>query len=191
MLNGGSLDGSSLAVTSDVVHEDEEHHPTPGIYEQSDKPRAGIVAEYLAKGYKLSDQILERAIEMDSKQGISKRFLSYFHSLDKSVGERALGPDQTISAKVQSTIDTATTQARAMDEQKGFSKIAHDYYIRAYSSPFGQKVKKFYTDTSKQVLDIHEEARRIANQEKTPIQTSASGSTADATAPVVDKSKDV
>jgi len=60
------------------------------------------------------------------KQGISKRFLSYFHSLDKSVGERALGPDHTISAKLQSTIDTATTQARAMDEQKGFSKIAHD-----------------------------------------------------------------
>jgi TRAP-type mannitol/chloroaromatic compound transport system substrate-binding protein len=125
------------------------------------------------------------------KQGISKRFLSYFHSLDKSVGERALGPDQTISAKVQSTIDTATTQARAMDEQRGFSKIAHDYYIRAYSSPFGQKVKKFYTDTSKQVLDIHEEARRIANQEKTPTQTTASGSTADAAAPVVDKSKGV
>jgi len=60
------------------------------------------------------------------KQGISKRFLSYFHSLDKSVGERALGPDHTISAKVQSGIDTATTQARAMDEQKGFSKIAND-----------------------------------------------------------------
>lgn len=60
------------------------------------------------------------------KQGISTRFLSYFHSLDKSVGERALGPDQRISAKVQSTLNTATTQARAIDEQKGFSKIAHD-----------------------------------------------------------------
>jgi hypothetical protein len=76
MLNGGSLDGSSLAVTSDVVHEDEEHQPTPGIYEQSDKPRAGIVAEYLAKGYKLSDQILERAIEMDS---------TYFDSFSHSI----------------------------------------------------------------------------------------------------------
>jgi len=30
-----------------------------------------VVAEYLAKGYKLSDQILERAIDMDS---------TYFHS---------------------------------------------------------------------------------------------------------------
>lgn len=42
------------------------------------------------------------------------------------MGERALGPDQTISAKLHSSIDTATTQARAVDEQKGFSKIAND-----------------------------------------------------------------
>jgi hypothetical protein len=41
ILNGGALDGSTLAVTSDVVHQDEEHQPTPGTYEQSDKPRAG------------------------------------------------------------------------------------------------------------------------------------------------------
>ena len=33
---------------------------------------------------------------------------------------------------------------------------------KALASPFGQKVKAFYTETSKQVLDIHEEARRIA-----------------------------
>jgi TRAP-type mannitol/chloroaromatic compound transport system substrate-binding protein len=114
---------------------------------------------------------------MDNKQGISKRFLSYFHSLDKSVGERALGPDQTISAKVLNTVDSATTQARAMDEQKGFSKIANDYYVRAISSPLGQKVKAFYTDTSKQVRDIHEEARRIADQEKSA--STAHSSTAD------------
>ncbi|KIM43247.1 hypothetical protein M413DRAFT_444056 [Hebeloma cylindrosporum] len=200
MLNGGALDGSTLTVTSDVAHQDEEPHATPGPYEQSDKPRAGIMAEYLAKGYKLSDQILERAIDMDSKQGISKRFLSYFHSLDKSVGERALGPEQTVSAKVQSTVDNATTQARAIDEQKGFSKIANDYYTWAYSSPFGQKVKAFYTDTSKQVLDIHEEAKRIANQEKekakgSTTQSGASGSGAAAEAkpqaPEAEKSKDV
>ena len=33
-------------------------------------------------------------------------------------------------------------------------------------SPLGQKVRAFYTDTSKQVRDIHEEARRIADHEK-------------------------
>jgi hypothetical protein len=60
------------------------------------------------------------------KQGISKRFLSYFQSLDKSVGERALGPDQTILGKLQSTVASASEQARAVDEQKGYSKTAQD-----------------------------------------------------------------
>ena len=47
MLNGGTLDGSHLSVTSDSVHHDtpeEEsaaiHHPEDGV-DQTDKPRAG------------------------------------------------------------------------------------------------------------------------------------------------------
>lgn len=38
------------------------------------------------------------------------------------------------------------------------------YYSKAIRSPLGQKVRAFYTTTSKQVMDIHEEARRIASQ---------------------------
>jgi len=167
MLNGGHLDGANISVTSDAEHpdvEDTADDSTP--IQQSDKPRAGIAAEYLARGYTLSDGILQRAIELDNKQGISKRFLSYFNQFDTTVGARALGPDQTISGKVQATFSNAATQARTVDEQKGFSKTAHEYYSKALSSPFGQKVFSFYTSTSKQVRDIHEEARRIADQHK-------------------------
>ncbi|KAF9534521.1 hypothetical protein CPB83DRAFT_782156 [Crepidotus variabilis] len=182
MLNGGTLDGAHLDVTSDTVHNDDhanhdEHgHPIG----QEDKPRAGIAAEYLAKGYVLTDDILQRAIDIDSKQGISKRFLSYFHTFDKTVGEKALGPDQTVSAKVQSTLNTATQQARSIDEQKGISKTANDYYASAISSPFGQRVFAFYTSTSKQVVDIHEEARRIADEMKAKQPSSATGTSATA-----------
>ncbi|KAF8909019.1 hypothetical protein CPB84DRAFT_1813261 [Gymnopilus junonius] len=181
MLNGGVLDGSSLIVTSDVVHPEEDHPASeqqhPHHIDQADKPRAGIAAEYLAKGYVLSDQVLQKAIELDTKHGISKRFLDYFNNIDKSIGQRALGPDQTVSAKVQSTLESATQQAKAVDEQKGYSKVAHDYYLKAITSPFGQKVKAFYTDTSKQVQDIHEEARRIADQEKSKLPATASPAT--------------
>lgn len=165
MLNGGTLDGASLAVTSDTVHEDtNEDDKTP--YEQSDKPRAGIAAEYLAKGYVLHESILQRAIEIDNKQGISKRFLNYMQGLDSSVGARALGPDKTVSGKLQEHLATATQTAKSMDEQKGYSKTATDYYSMALSSPLGQRVYSFYTTTSKQVLDIHEEATRIAAEQK-------------------------
>ena len=104
-----------------------------------------VAAEYLAKGYVLSDQILQRAIELDrtclshrphrssrrpsfptEKQGISKRFLDYFHAIDKNIGQRAIGPDQTISGKVQSSVSGGISQARAFDEQKGVTKKAGD-----------------------------------------------------------------
>jgi len=103
---------------------------------------------------------------MDHKQGISKRFLNYVQSIDTTLGARALGPDQTISGKVQSHISNATQQVKSMDEQGGYTKMAGDYYSKALSSPIGHKVLAFWTSTSKQVLDIHEEARRIAAAHK-------------------------
>jgi hypothetical protein len=168
MLNGSLLGGGALSVHSDTVHPDEEESETthiPGI-DQSDKPRAGIAAEYLAKGYKLSDSILQRAIHLDAEKGISKRFLNYFQSLDSSIGAKALGPEQTLSGKVTSTVQTATQHAKTVDEQKGYSKVAGDYYTRALGSHLGQRVRAFYTTTSKQIFDIHEEARRIADEHK-------------------------
>ncbi|KAI0930748.1 hypothetical protein AcV7_004848 [Taiwanofungus camphoratus] len=142
-----------------------------------------VAAEYIARGYELSDHVLRRAIEMDQKHGISTRFIAYMQSLDTKLGEKALGPEKTISGKVQETLTNAHQQARTIDEQKGYSKQATDYYARALSSPLGQKVKAFYTTTSKQILDIHEEARRIAATHKAshgsaPTATSAGTGTA-------------
>lgn len=53
------------------------------------------------------------------------------------------------------------------------------YYSRAVQSPFGQKVFSFYTNTSKQIGDIHEEARRIADTHK----TAGTGTNAEPAAP--------
>jgi hypothetical protein len=44
--------------------------------------------------------------------------------------------------------------------------ISIKYYSKAIASPLGQQVRDFYTSTSKQILDIHEEASRIASQQK-------------------------
>ncbi|KAG5341131.1 Protein vip1 [Termitomyces sp. T112] len=183
MLNGGTLDGSVLAITSENTYKDEEGVSQDETHlEQHEKPRAGIAAEYLAHGYILSHKALERAIEIDNEQGISKRFLEYFHHVDKSLGSRTLGPDQTISNKVQSTVDAATQKAKTLDEQKGYSKTAYDFYSKAIASPLGQKVRSFYTTTSKRVQDIHEEARRIAEQHKATSGGAAPGEKPEAAA---------
>lgn len=167
MLNGGTLDGQHLSVTSDTVHPDQEDDPAhhEGI-RQEDKPRAGIAAEYLSRGYILSDQILNRAIEIDKKQGISQRFVQYMSSLDTTLGSKIVGENKTVSGKVQELAGQGVEQARQVDQQRGLSARAQEYYSKAIQSSFGQRVFSFYTDTSKQILDIHEEARRIADTEK-------------------------
>lgn len=85
-----------------------------------------VAAEYLAKGYTLSDQILERAIKLDNEKGISKKFLTYIQSFDNTLGEKALGKDKTISGKVQETLSQATAHAKGIDEQRGITKNATD-----------------------------------------------------------------
>jgi len=181
MLNGGTLDGSHLNVTSESVHADapdtHDEHPAGAEggapFDQSDKPRAGIAAEYLARGYTLSDSVLQRAIDIDSKQGISSRFLSYLQSLDSGLGSRVVGPEKTISGKAMETLTGAQAKAKEVDEQKGISKTATDYYAKALAHPLGQKVFSFYTTTTKQVRDIHEEARRIADHQKAASATTS------------------
>ncbi|KAF7778657.1 hypothetical protein Agabi119p4_3002 [Agaricus bisporus var. burnettii] len=179
MLNGGNLDNASLSVTSDVVKEDDHlqqattSEETGGDHiDQADKPRAAIAAEYLAKGYSLSDRILQRAIDIDQKQGISKSCLTYFNGLNSRLGERAFGAEQTVTGTVQAKVEEQIKQAKAIDEQKGISKTAHDYYEKAIASPLGQRVMAFYTESTKQVHDIHEEARRMAQEEKRKASTS-------------------
>ncbi|KAL1673439.1 hypothetical protein EV122DRAFT_270471 [Schizophyllum commune] len=167
MLNGGTLDGSAIAVTADADHPDAHDGPADGTtIDQADKPRAAVVAEILAKGYKLTDDILQRAIEVDKERGISQKFLAYLQNLDKTLGAKAVGPEQTLSGKALEAAHAATQQAKAIDEQKGISKTAGSYYERALASPLGQKVFAFYTQASKQVLDIHEEAKRIHLEHK-------------------------
>jgi len=86
--------------------------------------------------------------------------------LDTTLGQKIGGPETTVSGKAKSVVAQGHAQAKSIDEQHGITKQAGDYYSRAISSPFGQKVYAFYTSTAKQVTEVHEEALRIAAAEK-------------------------
>lgn len=60
------------------------------------------------------------------KQGISKSCLTYFNGLNSRLGERAFGAEQTVTGTVQAKVEEQIKQAKAIDEQKGISKTAHD-----------------------------------------------------------------
>ena len=117
---------------------------------QEDKPRSRIVAEYLAHGYTLSDQAIAQAIALDNKHGISTRFTSALSSFDQKL--------------------KASETAKQMDAKYGVSERAKtgllglsSYFEKALGTPTGQKLHRFYTDSNKQVQDIHTEARRLAD----------------------------
>ncbi|KIW66318.1 hypothetical protein, variant [Phialophora macrospora] len=117
---------------------------------QEDKPRSRIVAEYLAHGYVVSDQVIERALQLDQKHGISQRFTNALSSFDQKY--------------------KATDTAKSVDTKYGVSGKATSawggltsYFEKAMGTPTGQKVRQFYIQGDKQVRDVHNEARRLAD----------------------------
>ena len=122
---------------------------SPEDLAQEDKPRSRIFAEYLAHGYVLSDKAIEKALALDQQHGVSNRFTQTLQQFD---------------AKYQ-----ATQKAQAIDQQYGLSQKANQgwrglssYFEKAAETPTGQRMRAFYNQGSKQVLDVHNEAVHLA-----------------------------
>lgn len=160
LLNNTQLGPNHISVTSaNGSTDDDGSHFTKNEDRDSDditqeeKPRTRILAEYLAHGYVVGDVAIERAIELDTKHNVSNRFLTTIQNLDQKYH--------------------ATDRAKATDESYGITQRANSfltgvgsYFEKASNHPTGKKIVKFYTDSSRQVQDIHAEARRLADLKK-------------------------
>lgn len=127
---------------------DGDHH-----IEQEEKPRARIVAEYLAHGYAISDKAIERALAIDQQHGFSSKFTAALQNFDQRF--------------------QATQKAQAVDTKLGVTdKVSAgwrgvwSYYDKAAGTPTGQKLRQFYETGNKTVLDVHNEARHLADLKK-------------------------
>lgn len=117
---------------------------------QEDKPRSRIIAEYLAHGYVIGDKAIERALALDNKHGVSSRFTNALAAFDAKyrASDKAKGIDASYGI-----IDKAAQGWRGLTS----------YYEKAMGTPTGQKLAEFYTKSDKQVRDVHQEARRLAD----------------------------
>merc|ERR1712093_742062 len=155
MLNGGTLDGSPIQVSSELVDEDtpsivgEEHYHDD--IPQEAKPRTAIVAEYIASGYILSEGIINKAVAFDQKNGISRTFLDFFRKLTEQARTKAGELDQ---------------QVHLTEKAKNAWQVGKSYYSKVLTSEFGQQAQSFYTQTSNNIKSVHEEASRIAADKK-------------------------
>jgi len=160
LLDNTQLGATQVQVTSaSGSNDDDGSHFTSNETRDSDditqeeKPRSRIIAEYLAHGYVIGDQAVQRAIDLDQKHGVSNRFLSTLQGLDSKYH--------------------ATDKAKSVDQSYGVTQKTNSllsgltsYYEAAAGTPTGQKLVNFYTQTTRQVQDIHAEARRLADLKK-------------------------
>lgn len=160
LLNNTQLGSNQLSVTSASGDTDDngahykgnENRDSDDIT-QEEKPRARILAEYLAHGYVVGDATIQRALELDHKHGVTNRFLSTLQNLDQKYH--------------------ASDRAKATDQSYGISQRANSlfhglssYFEKATNTPTGQKIVNFYTAGSRQVQEVHAEARRLAELKK-------------------------
>ncbi|CAO1628095.1 unnamed protein product [Parajaminaea phylloscopi] len=246
MLHGGSLDGSPLTVQVPGGATGAKSAAAPGsttpnnTLGQEDKPRTAIVAEILAHGYHLSDEVTSRAISFDSQHGLSDRFKSYLSTLDRQLGERVAkggakdnvtaktehtpsGPAATASAsekdaqaapvpgtgpgneaKFTTTVPQADAQGEAEATQGSAQQPSFVRHVQAqvqsqldkpeiksktdfawsklqeYYNAFTNhpRIHELYTKTSKSVNDVHEEAKRIAEERKNGGASGVAGTSA-------------
>lgn len=120
---------------------------------QEEKPRARILAEYLAHGYHISDQVIARGIELDRQHGISNRFMKALQDFDDKYHA---------TEKTRAMDDKYKVSVRAQSTWNGLSS----YFDNTLNTPTGKKLRTFYEQGQKQVMDVHNEARHLANLKK-------------------------
>ncbi|KAL9557654.1 hypothetical protein MBANPS3_001268 [Mucor bainieri] len=139
---------------------------------QEAKAKSRIVAEMLANGYILQDQVVAKGLEYDSKYSLSSRLTSYFTTLTSNVKQidekyriwdKAVEIDNKfkIQEKVQNAAQTAQTTASA-----------------ALQSPTGQKVERIASQTFAQIAAVHFEAKKIQKEKGTTTTTATTTATA-------------
>ncbi|KAB2576897.1 putative actin cytoskeleton protein [Lasiodiplodia theobromae] len=149
-----------------------EEHNIP----QEDKPRGRIVAEYLAHGYVISDKAIERALELDKQHGVSNRFTSALKSFDEryKASEKAAAVD--------------TKYAISQKAGAGWRSL-NSYFDKALGTPTGQKLRQFYEQGNKQVVDVHNEARHLADLKKQQQAQGAQSATGETKIPTAEEAE--
>jgi hypothetical protein len=101
----------------------------------------------------IAEHGLQAAIALDEKHQVSAKFVNTVKQLD----ERTHASDKARAADQSYHIT-----ARANSLLTGISS----YFEKAAETPTGKKFVDFYTTSQKQVQDIHNEAKRLADLKK-------------------------
>ncbi|KAH3681408.1 hypothetical protein WICPIJ_007624 [Wickerhamomyces pijperi] len=171
LLNGAQLGGASVAVETLADGKKVEDSATKsddasadiaqnGDIPQELKPKSQIFAEYLSQGYVLGDSLIGKAVEYDQKNGLSDKF-------NRFIGD--LNTKYNLPEKQQQLQQTT----EGLDNKYKVTENLTKYYNNFQQTSLGNKIHHFYTKAVNDSLQIHEEAKRLAEIKKT--QAAAQG----------------
>lgn len=191
MLNNTQLGPNHITVTSaSGDSSDDAAPPSPADRDadeitQEEKPRSRIIAEYLAHGYVVGDAAITRAIQLDHQHGVSTRFFNKLTELDGKyhATDRARTADQsygitqranTLFTGLNSYFEKATntpTGKKLVDFCEWSQTPPPPHHFKALFcgiNDIGQTLTVISTDNQgqKQLVDVHNEARRLAELKK-------------------------
>ncbi|KAG0288468.1 hypothetical protein BGZ98_004252 [Dissophora globulifera] len=138
---------------------------------QENKPKATILAEILAAGYQLQDQIIEKGLEIDAKYGVHQKIQAYV----ESAKVQAKNLDEKY--KVTEKATELDNKYHVQDRVTAAVGQGIDYSTQALQTAPGQKVAGVAVQVKEQIAAVHYEARRIADEKKG--KTSSSSATAE------------
>lgn len=149
---------------------------------QEEKPKYAIMAQLLANGYIVGDQVIQHAIQEDKKNGYLQKFKTFLTNLDEKY-IHSQDPNSTAGKAVsdaQSSLESTWSSL-----QSKYGPQISQYLEKAAASPYGVKVNDFYKQVAADVQAVYKEAERLVElkkQQKSAESTGATANTASATA---------
>lgn len=143
---------------------------------QEEKPKLAILAQLLASGYKVSDDLIDKAIKFDGQKGISTKFKSFLADLDTKY-LHTQDPESTAAKSLNKALSQLSSLTNLVQKSTYLQKLQH-YFEKASSNPYGAKVHDFYKQVSKEVTDVHKEATRLLEIKKANASKGSSATTA-------------
>lgn len=131
---------------------------------QEEKPKYAIMAQLLALGYQVSDNLIEKAISFDKEKGYSGKFKSFLADLDAKYIHSSQ-PDSTANRGIEKAQSTLNDLTNSFNKSSYLSRLSQ-YFEKAANHPYGIKIHRFYESLAKDVREVHEEAKRLTELRK-------------------------
>lgn len=155
LASGDKKDTDASTITGDSEYDD---------ISQEEKPKYAIMAQLLASGYTLSDNLIQKGIDVDKEKGYSTKFKSFLTSLDENYIHSSK-PDSAAGKGISKAQSTLGDLAKSFNDS-GYHKKWNQYLEKASSHPYGVKVHDFYKNLAKDAKEVHLEAKRLSELKK-------------------------